>query len=609
VILTGCLGFGAHTNPIESNILFYTLRILHLGIQLHFVFDGARRLSNGGKLYPGHDEPSELFRDTLTKMGIPWHEAPAEAEAECAKMEIEGIVDGVWSENGDALAFGSKTLIRFQRDVVSSTESKEDVRKSHTHFRIFRLEDLEKKHPGMNRDGFVLHAILNGKPRHVGELYDLGPPDVLAAAELGLGQSLCAAATTRENLRHWATTSFADFLRRAQSDLQIPRRFPRLSHVQDYLDPVVSTPEALRDLPQPGDPFLNEQTTFEFLVNNFQWTLTNWSNFVVPYRIVRALLATGAGEESQNDHFDLKCDVKKISSPKKAKSGSKKMSSPKQATAKFELSNATSLDISTLGTKTEGRLETMLWLIRKANYNKQPSIKSYLRTPDSGRKGKGVAPGRTQHLGSGMNSTPPTPPSNSPSSSNGEGPSERRHRTGRAPTPPSPTPTSRKRKLPWGEVGVPKHLPKFPKNDHGASSSQAKHLGKGKDKEKEALATPDSSAGSTRAQPPTAPRYSEDLYENAEKRPRLVEEPPSTPPAQIAQPADAVNNIVVIYSDSEDDSFGSFPSVAAEQLLSTPPLQRTTGAGEDVIMIDEDEEDEETEYGSPPDPSDFPELE
>jgi hypothetical protein len=110
-----------HANPIERNIIFCTLRILRLGIQLHPIFDRPKRLSSGGKLYPGHGSTSELFRDTLTNIGVPCYEALAQAEAECAKMEMEGVVDGVWSEDGDALAFGCQTFFRSCLGIISST--------------------------------------------------------------------------------------------------------------------------------------------------------------------------------------------------------------------------------------------------------------------------------------------------------------------------------------------------------------------------------------------------------------------------------------------------------------------------------------------------------
>jgi hypothetical protein len=574
VILTCCplSGNGIHINPIESNILFYTLRILHLGIQLHFIFDGPKRLSNGGKLHPGHDPPSLLLRETLTHIGVPWHEAPAEAEAECAKMEMEEIVNGVFSEDADALAFGCQTLIRFYLEVKSSTDRREDTRKSFTRFRVYKLDDIARQYPGMDREGFILYAILNGRPNDVGELSNLGPQDVLNAAEHGLGKSLRAASESEENLRQWATSKVTSYLNGIGSNIKIPLQFPRWQHVQDYVNPDVSTLEALLDLPQPQDPPLDEKELFSFLVDKFQWSIKKWVKYGVPLRIVRSLLATEEGEESQHNHLKLECDPKK---------------SPKKAKATFLLCKATSLDTSALYEK-KGEFETLMWILRKANFNKQRSIASFFITPQkSGQKGKGKgissasASGKAfQRLKHGAGSEPLTPPSGS---------SKRSDRPRRQSTPPSPTPASRKRSLPRVKnASTSKNIQPAQKNDP-ETSAHPKDSGKGKAKE---ILTPPR-ANTKRARSPEDSNSS--LNEEPGKRPKLAaEQLPSTPPAQITEPANAINDVIMIDSDSDDDEYGSFPSVA-----DPPILLEDTAASivHDSSMIDSSSGDE---YGSFP---------
>lgn len=44
-----------------------------------------------------------LLTKTLDALRVPHHRAPGEAEAECAKLQQEEIVDAVWSEDGDTL--------------------------------------------------------------------------------------------------------------------------------------------------------------------------------------------------------------------------------------------------------------------------------------------------------------------------------------------------------------------------------------------------------------------------------------------------------------------------------------------------------------------------
>ena len=57
----------------------------------------------------------ELYDDlkrVLRLMGIPWVTAPYEAESQCAFLELSGLVDGVITEDSDALLFGAKKVYR-----------------------------------------------------------------------------------------------------------------------------------------------------------------------------------------------------------------------------------------------------------------------------------------------------------------------------------------------------------------------------------------------------------------------------------------------------------------------------------------------------------------
>jgi Holliday junction resolvase YEN1 len=60
-----------------------------------------------------HDKSTDLLRETLEKLGVSFHTAFSEAEADCAAMQNESIVDAGWTEDNDAFMFGCFTLIRF----------------------------------------------------------------------------------------------------------------------------------------------------------------------------------------------------------------------------------------------------------------------------------------------------------------------------------------------------------------------------------------------------------------------------------------------------------------------------------------------------------------
>ncbi|CAK4033634.1 flap endonuclease gen like 1 [Lecanosticta acicola] len=76
-----------------------------------------------------------LGRRLLNIMEIPIHDAPGEAEAECVALERAGIVDGVLTTDGDALAFGGRIVLRYRGKVGDK-----DLRKVDAH----QLEDLER---------------------------------------------------------------------------------------------------------------------------------------------------------------------------------------------------------------------------------------------------------------------------------------------------------------------------------------------------------------------------------------------------------------------------------------------------------------------------------
>ncbi|KUJ18072.1 PIN domain-like protein [Mollisia scopiformis] len=521
---------GPDDNPIERNILLFTLQILSLGFQLHFVFDGTKRLSNSRKLYPGRDPPSELFKDVLTKIGVPWHEAPDAAEAECAKMEMERVVDAVWSEDGDALALGCRTLIKSFFKIQSSTAESEKRNKSYAQFTVYNMEKLAGEHPGMDREGFVLNAIFNRMSKNPDEQSYLAPDDVLEAAERGLAKSLCAASGSSKELRQWAKTEFSDYLQSPE----IPLDFPRRQHVQDYLKPIVSSREVFLNFQKAREPFDNEDALFSFLTDRLQMTLNQWVKYVLPYRVVRSLLATEEGSESQHDHLKLKCnDILKR----------KKGQLPQKVVAEFKLCEATSLNVATLHMET-GEVETMLWILRRANFNQTPSLKTFF-TPS--QKGKGIAPGsmperpRQRHIPEAEMAiaTPSSAPASNP---NGEVQTGEPSNSRPQKSPPSPTPASRKRK---------RHIPRqVSKRFSKTTCPPSRTMDSGKAVEKDT-----GDRDSLMMTPPMSYLYDAETPErharasSADKKQPLDANLLLTPMDQIADRADAGDGYIVIDSD------------------------------------------------------------
>ena len=98
-------------------------------------------------------EPTQVLecQKMLTLMGIPWINAPSEAEAECAALAATRIVDATATEDMDALAFNSPILIRH---LSTSANSSDKI------IEINLAEVLAET--GLSRESFIDLCILCG---------------------------------------------------------------------------------------------------------------------------------------------------------------------------------------------------------------------------------------------------------------------------------------------------------------------------------------------------------------------------------------------------------------------------------------------------------------
>lgn len=84
---------------MEKAILHRILRLLQLGIKLHFVFYGPKRPPKRSIAWrSAHNKSTDLLQKTLDMLGVSWHKAIGEAEADCAELQKRGVVDAVWIE-------------------------------------------------------------------------------------------------------------------------------------------------------------------------------------------------------------------------------------------------------------------------------------------------------------------------------------------------------------------------------------------------------------------------------------------------------------------------------------------------------------------------------
>lgn len=241
------------SNPALRTFYYRLLRLLSLNIHPLFVFDGPnkplfkRNKKVGGPGVRVASVPEFLAKQLLKQFGFPWHVAPGEAEAECALLQREAIVDAVLSEDVDTLMFGSKVTLR--------SWTAENSTKSPTHVDLHRDHET-KESSGMDREGMILVALMSGGDYLPEGIPGCGPKVACDAARAGFGRDLCALGARntaglkdwKDRLLHEIKTNESKFFTRRNNSFTIPEEFPNREVLGFYTHPCVSTTEKLARL-------------------------------------------------------------------------------------------------------------------------------------------------------------------------------------------------------------------------------------------------------------------------------------------------------------------------------------------------------------------------
>lgn len=229
------------------------LRLLFLGIAPLFVFDGANKPPFKRNARTGTQSaslPNYLTKQLLKLFGFAFHTAPGEAEAECALLQKEGIVDAVSSEDVDTLMFGCRKTLR--------NWSSEGPRggKTPTHVNLYSPEDPGIENARLDSDGMILIALMSGGDYIPAGVPRCGIKVACEAAQAGFGQDLCRLSKDdtvglrqwRERLSYELETNESRFFRVKHKALKIPENFPDMTVLRYYTNPAVSSPDQLRKL-------------------------------------------------------------------------------------------------------------------------------------------------------------------------------------------------------------------------------------------------------------------------------------------------------------------------------------------------------------------------
>ncbi|KAF2493265.1 hypothetical protein BU16DRAFT_528581 [Lophium mytilinum] len=302
------------TNPALRTFYYRLLRLISHSIHPIFVFDGPNKPPFKRNKHTGHNVasvPEFLAKQLLKQFGFPMHLAPGEAEAECALLQREGIVDAVLSEDVDTLMFGSGLTLRNWSPEAKSS-------KVPTHVNIYDANKTKNGKSGLDCEGMILVALMSGGDYIPEGIPNCGPKTACEAARAGFGKDLCnirkgdtkGFQDWRDRLAHELHTNESKLFTRKHSKLDIPEDFPRTDILKYYTHPAISTTAALDKLRRnlKWDQDLDFPGLREFTGDAFDWVkLGGAKKFVrnlAPALLVRHLRVRGQGTDSRPDDPD-----------------------------------------------------------------------------------------------------------------------------------------------------------------------------------------------------------------------------------------------------------------------------------------------------------------
>ncbi|GAB1605099.1 hypothetical protein Ahia01_000791700 [Argonauta hians] len=258
--------------PFLRNLFFRVNHLLHLGIDLVFVIDGRAPEIKAGTIHRRQNErflygksirnnfhqPKTTKRSNLNAavkeccelldcLGVPYVESHGEAEAYCAFLNKNGLVDACLTNDGDAFLYGAKKVYR------NFTMDRKDP-----HVESYNMQHIQQ-HLQFNQERLVAFALLTGC-----DYQPKGVPHVGVETALKLLRSLVNI-DILSRFRQWKTMEFSECFCGIEKSVK----------------------EKASKLPE----FPSEQIIQEFLVSkdvlpkkNLQWKSPNmkkFENFVV----------------------------------------------------------------------------------------------------------------------------------------------------------------------------------------------------------------------------------------------------------------------------------------------------------------------------------------
>lgn len=297
-------------NPELRTLYFRLLKLLALPVHPLFVYDGRHKPPfKRGKAVSrssGNLPIIQRSKDLIERFQFPWHEAPGEAEAECARLQQAGIVDAVISNDVDALMFGSTfTMMNFSNESGTGTSGA-------THVTCYHVGDQGYvSNVPLGRAGMILFAMLSGGDYIPSGVKGCGPGLSAEIAKAKFGEDLLEIIAShspnldsklhdwRLRLQYELEVNESGYFSTRHPAIQIPENFPDRTIFEYYAEPKVSTDEemaALRNrLKHAWDRELDPLAIRSFAADILDWkyrsgarkVIKNLAEPLVSYRLRR----------------------------------------------------------------------------------------------------------------------------------------------------------------------------------------------------------------------------------------------------------------------------------------------------------------------------------
>ncbi|KAK3387454.1 nuclease-like protein [Podospora didyma] len=300
-------------NPAVRTLFYRLVRLLGHAIQPLFVFDGRNKPAfKRGKRSRGQGDmvSTTMMKRSIRLFGFSIHDAPGEAEAECALLQQQGVVDAVLSEDVDTIMFGCRRTLR------GWTSEGTKGSKIPTHVSLYDTAELAKGESGLDREGMVLVALMSGGDYIPEGVPGCGIKVACEAARAGFGRDLCrikrsdkqALAAWKARLLHELRSNESGFFRTKHKALKIPDDFPNMEVLGYYTHPVVSRQATVDRLKRefPSAVAIDVAGLRGFVSETFDWTslagAVKLIRVLAPSLLVQLLLERQESQETQDDH-------------------------------------------------------------------------------------------------------------------------------------------------------------------------------------------------------------------------------------------------------------------------------------------------------------------